>query len=73
MLTSDPTLKAHNDHNVYILGAGFSAAAGLPLIKDFMNRMRDAATWLGPQADREREFAAIDRVLRFRLEVGSPL
>lgn len=69
MLTSDPTIKAHNDHNVYILGAG----SRLPLIKDFMNRMRDAATWLGPQADREREFAAIDRVLRFRLEVGSPL
>ena len=34
--------KAHNDHNVYILGAGFSAQAGLPLITDFMNRMRDA-------------------------------
>ena len=69
MLTSDPTIKANNDHNVHFLGAG----SRLPLIKDFMNRMRDAATWLGPQADREREFAAIDCVLRFRLEVGSPL
>ena len=68
MSTNDPKTTAHNDHNVYILGAGFSVDAGLPLIKGFMNRMRDAAAWLGSQADRERELEAIDRVLRFRLE-----
>ena len=38
--------NTYNDRNVYIFGAGFSAEAGLPLIKDFMNRMRDAAVWL---------------------------
>ena len=43
------TATAYNDHNVYILGAGFAAEAGLPLIKDFMNRMRDAAAWLEVQ------------------------
>ena len=37
------TGTAHSDHNVYIFGAGFAAEAGLPVIKDFMNRMRDAA------------------------------
>jgi hypothetical protein len=28
--------RVHNDHNVYILGAGLTAEAGLPLICDFM-------------------------------------
>lgn len=32
----------HNDRNVYILGAGFSADAGMPLVLGFMNTMRDA-------------------------------
>ena len=64
----DQPIRAHNDHNVYILGAGFSKTAGLPLIKDFMNRMRDATAWLKTQADRGREIEAINRVLRFRLE-----
>ena len=45
-MTSDQVSKAYNDHNVYILGAGFAQEAGLPLIKDFMNQMRDAAAWL---------------------------
>ena len=35
-----------NDHNVYILGAGFSADRGLPTMKDFMVTMRDAHHWL---------------------------
>jgi hypothetical protein len=38
--------RVHNDHNVYILGAGFTAEAGLPFICDFMNRMRDAVARL---------------------------
>jgi hypothetical protein len=37
-------LKINNHHNVYILGAGFSAARGLPLIKDFMITLRDPRT-----------------------------
>lgn len=63
--------KAQNDHNVYILGAGFAAQAGLPLIKDFMNRMRDAAAWLAKQDGREQEVAAIERVLEFRLKAAA--
>jgi len=55
---------------VYILGAGFANEAGLPLIKDFMNRMRDAAAWLEAQGGREREQEAIGRVLEFRLRAG---
>jgi SIR2-like domain len=60
------TKKAHNDHNVYILGAGFAADAGLPLIYDFMNRMRDAAAWLAEQGGRDTEVNAIEEVLVFR-------
>ena len=63
--------KAYNDHNVYILGAGFSAEAGLPLIKGFMNRMRDAAAGLADLPGREREVKAIERVLELRLRAAA--
>jgi SIR2-like domain len=60
----------HNDHNVYILGAGFSRLRGLPLISDFMTMMRDALPYhasLGHQ----NECKAIEAVLRFRLEASA--
>jgi hypothetical protein len=63
--------KAENDHNVYILGAGFAAEAGLPVVKDFMNRMRDAHAWLEAQGDRKREQEAIEKVLEFRLKAAA--
>jgi hypothetical protein len=69
-MTSDAG-KAYNDHNVYILGAGFAREAGLPLIKDFMNQMRDAAAWLEDQGGREAELRAIGRVLQFRLRAAA--
>ncbi len=62
--------RAHNDHNVYILGAGFAQEAGLPLIENFMIRMRDAAVWLEEQSGREREVRAIENVLDFRLKAA---
>lgn len=55
-----------NDHNVYILGAGFSFDAGIPLVTAFMNRMRDAHPWLVSQG-RDDEAKAVERVLSFRL------
>ena len=64
-------VKAYNDHNVYILGAGFAAEAGLPLIKDFMNQMRDASAWLEAQGGRGHEEEAIGRVLEFRLKAAA--
>ena len=39
-------MRPYNDNNVYILGAGFSAEAGLPVISSFLARMRDAVDWL---------------------------
>jgi hypothetical protein len=70
-MTEHRTSKVYNDRNVYILGAGFSAEAGLPVIKDFMNRMRDAGAWLTEQKEREREVKAIERVLAFRLRAAA--
>jgi len=63
-------LHIENDHNVYILGAGFSAEAGLPLMSSFMHRMRDAYDWL-TQNGRRPEADAISRVLEFRLKAAS--
>lgn len=60
----------HNDHNVYILGAGFSREAGLPLISDFLSQMRDSSDWL-VQPNRTREVDAVNKVLKFRLEAAA--
>ncbi|MDO8433937.1 MAG: SIR2 family protein [Candidatus Binatus sp.] len=70
-MPNDPPIRAYNDRNVYILGAGFSADAGFPLIKDFMNRMRDAAAWLEAQGGRNAEKEAIERVLEFRIRAAA--
>lgn len=35
----------HNNHNVFILGAGFSVDAGLPTMKTFIPAMRHAVSW----------------------------
>lgn len=58
-------MRPNNDNNVYILGAGFSAETGFPLVASFLARMRDAVDWLGNN-DREEEQQAIERVLEFR-------
>jgi hypothetical protein len=70
-MTEKGSARAYNDRNVYILGAGFSAEAGLPLIKNFMNRMRDAAAWLEEKGDRRVEVEAIESVLEFRLRAAA--
>ena len=62
--------KLNNNHNVYILGAGFSAERGLPTIKDFMLAMRDASEWLESEG-RYIEAKAISEVLKFRLDAAS--
>lgn len=59
-----------NDHNVYILGAGFSREAGLPLVSDFLVRMRDSHPWLMSKG-RQKEADAVQKVLEFRLEAAS--
>jgi hypothetical protein len=59
-----------NDRNVYIVGAGFSREAGLPLIADFTMKMRDALEWFQPRAQNS-EAEAIRSVLDFRRGVAS--
>jgi hypothetical protein len=62
--------RLHNDHNVYVLGAGFSRLRGLPLIEDFMLKMRDALQYHS-QLNRPKECAAINAVLEFRLSASA--
>lgn len=57
------------NHNVYILGAGFSVDAGLPVIANFLNRMRDSVDWLIEQ-QWERERKAVEKVFEFRLQAA---
>lgn len=64
------TNDLHNNHNVYILGAGFSRLRGLPLISDFMMQMRDALEFHA-RANHKRECEAISAVLDFRLKASS--
>jgi hypothetical protein len=59
--------KIRNNHNVYVLGAGFSAARGLPVMSTFMFSIRDAHEWLIREG-RTAEAASVERVLDFRLK-----
>jgi len=63
-------IALRNDHHVYILGAGYSVARGMPLISGFLNRMRDAAIWFETQG-RSEEKEAIHDVLKFRLSAAA--
>ncbi|WP_342750606.1 SIR2 family protein [Termitidicoccus mucosus] len=62
--------KIENDHNVYILGAGFSARANMPLVSNFLTRMRDSYPWLISER-RKREAEAVQAVLEFRRSASS--
>jgi SIR2-like domain len=64
------TNNLHNNHNVYILGAGFSRRRGLPLIYDFMVVMRDALQYHASK-NHKRQCKAIEQVLQFRLKASA--
>lgn len=55
------------DHNVYVLGAGFSKDAGLPLLTTFLASMREARA-SGQLNDCEND--AIDALLEYRLHAS---
>ena len=57
------------NHNVYILGAGFSVDGGIPVVKNFLERMADSVDWLESQK-RSREAEAIRKVFEFRLRAA---
>jgi NAD-dependent SIR2 family protein deacetylase len=57
------------DHNVFILGAGFSRDAGAPLIHDFLDRSRELFD--NPDsALNEHEHQQFEEVFRFKREVA---
>lgn len=59
----------HRSHNVYILGAGFSCDAGLPVIANFLDHMRESVSWLASQK-RTRELEAVEEVFKLRLRAA---
>jgi hypothetical protein len=61
-------MKPELDHNVYILGAGFSRDAGLPLVNDFLERMGDC---LESDSLQPRGREAIQKVFEFRLKAAA--
>lgn len=78
----EKTSTIYNDNNVYILGAGFSRLARLPLINDFMNQMRDTDGRLDYNLKNPNPFMTnlngierlrktITDVLKYRLEASS--
>lgn len=69
-MTELPVIDFDTDHNVYILGAGFSRYAGLPLLNDFLVRMRESVPWLEGN-DHLTEAQAVREVLRFRKDAAS--
>ena len=66
-MMSQPTpAELHNDHNVYILGAGFSVDAGMPVVRNFLRRMRDSLSWLEGQERNVEVFAVRDVLVFFQ-------
>lgn len=63
------TPQVHLNHNVYILGAGFSVDAGIPVTNNFLHRMRDSLDWLNEQR-RDEERKAVEKVFDFRLKAA---
>lgn len=61
--------KPHINHNVYILGAGFSFDSGTPLVNNFLTRMADSVEWLY-DANRVAEAEAIQKVFEFRQQAA---
>jgi len=59
-----------NNHNVCILGAGFSRLQGLPLMSDFMMQMRYALHFHSANQHRA-EYAAIEEVLEVQLQAAA--
>jgi hypothetical protein len=62
--------EVFTDHNVYILGAGFSVDAGIPVLDNFLYEMRGSLNWLRQQG-REFEREEIAKVLSFRKSAAS--
>ncbi|EQD24443.1 MAG: hypothetical protein D084_Lepto4C00437G0003 [Leptospirillum sp. Group IV 'UBA BS'] len=65
--SKEEKVSFHTDHNVYILGAGFSQEAGYPLISNFMEKMREATQWL---EENHYETKELNTVLELRKDAA---
>jgi|JI10StandDraft_1071094.scaffolds.fasta_scaffold225321_1 hypothetical protein len=46
-------MKVYNDHNVYIVGAGFSRNKGVPIVRNFLDVMRNASEYFEHLGEKE--------------------
>src|SRR5258705_4363446 len=69
-LRDEQNTKVFTNHNVYVLGAGFSVDAGIPVLNDFLYETRGSLNWL-KRHDRSDELNATREVLLFRKEAAS--
>lgn len=58
------------EHTVYLLGAGFSAEQGIPMMDGFVTRMIEANGWLR-NANRTAESDDIINLLKYRHDISS--
>lgn len=71
MRTPSNSLELYeNNHNVFILGAGFSVEAGMPVVKNFFKMMRHALTRAVAREDSDAA-EALGQVLTWRLRSGA--
>src|SRR5579872_7207253 len=61
-LPKERPAEVYNHNVVYVLGAGASVDAGMPVVADFLHRMRDSLEWLEGE-NRHLEAKAIRQVL----------
>ncbi|HBS05307.1 MAG TPA: hypothetical protein DEA96_10095 [Leptospiraceae bacterium] len=63
----------YNNNNVYILGAGFSADARVPVVQHFLTKMRDSVDWLQSAQPRNasQRLKHTEDVFRFRQEASA--
>lgn len=58
------------EHTVYLLGAGFSAEQGIPMMDGFVTRMIEANGWLRNE-NRTAESDDIINLLNYRQDISS--
>lgn len=61
-------MEIYNNHNLYILGAGFSHDANMPLMSNFMTRLKEAYNWYDKKSYAHK---SIKEILDFRKQATS--
>lgn len=68
--TPNEDSQVENDHNVYVLGAGYSADAGLPVMANFLQQMKATLPKLD-KLNHSREIDSIKKVVDYHASAQS--